>query len=662
MTPHNSHMNIKNISQLVTAVLIIFIISFAVTVSWSLNHLHKAFVTVEFFGQQKVEIDNKIYQPVLSYLHNGQANLLTELTNNLALVQDNIQSNANFSSDAKQSLLALLAEIQQSTLPELAAAGKLAEPQVLLINNEQIAAQLRVLLNYVDKASHAAETDRYRYFLTIGKAQSALLSLARLRQNYFLSDKPQAADSINEDVKQLSEYVTLLSHYPLLGVEKSQNNQDAIFTLGNAASSEKSEDMAVQPIAELSSLLAHYAKDLETALNFVKQKQNSQNNIHQQMTAFKDKLMLLEADINQDYLYYENLMYTIMVAYVILLVILTSSLIIIKGYLTVLMTNIIVYLDKLAHGDLSAAFSLQTRVSELNQLKTSLEKLHNYFKILIQNINQETANLQVFGDRIETVAQDLNSIIADQQQATELAVTQMHDLTLSFKQVADNATESQNSTTAVQQLIEQGTQQINNTNQQVNNLEQVINNTADALLLLQADATAIEGVLSLIQGFAEQTNLLALNAAIEAARAGEHGRGFAVVADEVRNLSGNTAQAASQIQALVEKLNLAVNKTAELMASQQKVANQTTQAVAQTNQAFEGIKIAILRIYQKSSEIAIATNQQLKATENFASNYSYTVNLTKKTAAAAQSNQVSASALSAVCNNLHQLVVQFKLN
>ena len=152
-------------------------------------------------------------------------------------------------------------------------------------------------------------------------------------------------------------------------------------------------------------------------------------------------------------------------------------------------------MQRLANGDLRAELTLQSRITEVRHLQDSLAKLHDYFKRLIRNVNQETSNLQQFGENIVIAAQSLESIIADQQQSTEMAAHQMAKLSSSFKVVAENAAHTQMVTTDAQALITQGVAHMHNTSQQVVGLAQVISETAASLELLQQDATAIERVL-----------------------------------------------------------------------------------------------------------------------------------------------------------------------
>ncbi|MCQ8129054.1 methyl-accepting chemotaxis protein [Methylomonas rivi] len=655
-------MKIQQISKLVTLSLVLVLMSFGVAVSWSLNHLNQAFKMVEFFGQQKDRIYNDINQPVYAYLYSGDTLLLSNLERNLDRLKDSLQANDALSDTVKNALAQMLNEIRQTALPKLAAAGKLANPQLLLLNNEkQVSAHLQTLLDYVERAGSAPADRRHAYLLLVGQAQSALQGLSGMRQRYFSESGPGKPDSMQNYLRQLNASATALQQLPLLGVMQTQTNDEAMFTLGDSGPRAEAEDMALEPLAEIHSLLQRYQKDLDIAGNIVANKIDTQADINRQMQVFNQKLQTLQSEINGEYQYYETLLYGIMAACMLLIVLASGLMLAIKQHLALIISHVTDYVDKLANGDLSASIALASKVSEIKQLETSLKKLHDYFKLLIGNIDGEISTLANFGGNIEQVARNLNNIIADQRQATEMAARQMNELSLSFKAVAANAAESQTSTTAAQNLIEQGVDHIGHTNRQVADLARVIDNTAEALLQLQRDAKAIESVLGMIQGFAEQTNLLALNAAIEAARAGEHGRGFAVVADEVRNLAGNTAQSANQIQALVEKLGKATHSTVELMTDQQKAADQTTQAMQQVDAIFNGIKQSMELTYRKSARIAEATVEQLQMTEQLAHNFENTAELSRQTTAAAQTNIVSASSLAGVCDNLRQLIVKFKL-
>lgn len=656
-------MKISLITKAVSISLLIILVGFSLTVTWSLRHLNQAFASVEFFTQQKDRFYADISQPVFLYLANGDATLLAAIDRNVQQISQQIAADTTLSDVMKVPFGAVLEQVRQSIVVELTSAGKLADPQILLINNEQqMSRQLQSLLDYVTEAQSAAQAEKQRYWQLIAKTQGTLLNLSRARQSFFAANGAISPEILKRQHQQLLDLQDDWQQLPLLGVMKDSGQEQSDFEFrSSSANQAQAEDQAQEPIGEIQTLMQRYGKELENAQQLAQQKNAARSKVSSQMQILLQQLKQLEAQITRDYQFYESSLYGIVAICVLLLALISSLMIVIKSHLAKIISQICIYIDKLANGDLRSSFDTQSRIAEIKHLEQSLAQLHDYFNLLIRDVNHESSVLNNYWQTILLVAQSLESIIAEQQHATEQAAQQMNQLSASFKDVAQNAAESQAATTLARQLIDQGLQQMQGTHLQVNTLTQVMNETAQALRLLQQDAKAIEGVLSVIQGFTEQTNLLALNAAIEAARAGEHGRGFAVVADEVRKLASHTAESADQIQALVEKLNQATRTTVGLMSSQQASADKTTLAVEQVFQAFGGIKDSVNDIFTQSHKIAETSRQQSQVTEQIAQNFVHTAELAKQTTREAQNNKLSATAIAEVNLNLQKLIAQFKV-
>ncbi|MCP4594931.1 methyl-accepting chemotaxis protein, partial [Neptuniibacter sp.] len=316
------------------------------------------------------------------------------------------------------------------------------------------------------------------------------------------------------------------------------------------------------------------------------------------------------------------------------------------------------YIDQLSHGQFSGNINISSRLSEVQTLHLSIERLQAFFSKLLNEIRTETDNLKQLQNNAIQEAGQLESTVNQQQSATESAVVQITQLNGSFMEVATRASQTSSATQDAAQLAVTGYERIKETGNHIDQLNMEIAATSDSLNALQEDSIAIQNVLGVIQGFAEQTNLLALNAAIEAARAGDTGRGFAVVADEVRNLAANTARSADEIQTIINRLSSTTEQTVSKMSVQQQAALDTVELAKEAQQAIKVIRNSISDINDMSVLIASSTEEQTSVTSEIAGTIETTNSLTKYTSAAAETNKKQAEQLSHASEKLTTLIAQ----
>ncbi|WP_425326896.1 methyl-accepting chemotaxis protein [Pseudomonas sediminis] len=305
-------------------------------------------------------------------------------------------------------------------------------------------------------------------------------------------------------------------------------------------------------------------------------------------------------------------------------------------------------------------FQAQSRdeLGELGQVfNQTVVRIHD----LIERVGQTVGEVGGQADRVELVSGESNQAVAGQRAQIEQVATAMNQMSATAQEVARSAAAAVGSAQSVNQETVSGRALVEQQVGAIQRLAGEIDQSVAVINQLASDSAAISQVLDVIKGIAEQTNLLALNAAIEAARAGEQGRGFAVVADEVRNLAKRTQQSTEEIEAMIAKLQGGVGAAVKAMNASHQMADGTVSQSAKVQQALENILGAVGMIVDQNQQIAAAAEQQTAVAHDIDQNIVEINYAGERTAAGASQTEQASRELSELVTRLKQLIGAFRV-
>ena len=315
---------------------------------------------------------------------------------------------------------------------------------------------------------------------------------------------------------------------------------------------------------------------------------------------------------------------------------------------------------RVADGDLSVTVDTRRR-DELGQLLTALATMVGSLRELVRHINDSSSNIASSAEELSTVTRETSDSVTRQRDQTDQVATAMNEMVATVNEVAKSAEEAFGAASTANEKAAAGEAAVEETLTYVNQLNGQVETVMERLRSLQADTQNIGTVLDVIKSVAEQTNLLALNAAIEAARAGEQGRGFAVVADEVRSLAQRTQSSASEIETLISNLINSTEDSVSTMENGTTLAGQTLDSARVTGETIRDIAAAVGNISQFNSQIATAAEQQTSVAEDINQNVTQIRDVSDQSATAAEQISSSSNELARLGEDLRSQVARFRL-
>ena len=489
----------------------------------------------------------------------------------------------------------------------------------------------------IERQGSSETIEALRYSQLAADANQALMEARRLERNFIISKDNTVYQALMAQLTKLEQIIPQL--------QQSSN-----------------EAMIQQLLAEVNQQLAAYRAEFSSFQQLAVQLNTSEQQLTQQARAVvSDADLSLQRQLERLAMEEQQLKTVLLVSSALALLFGIAAALIITRLIVKPLQQVVAVADKIADGDLTADL-VPDRSDELGQLMQSMQRMTLSLRQLILRLSAGITQLASSTEEMAVISQQTSSGVAQQKLETMQVATAMNEMTATVQDVARSAEEASTAATHSAEQAEFSNRILDRTMSGIKNLAQEVSDTAVSIAELQQEAASIGEIVSVISGITEQTNLLALNAAIEAARAGEAGRGFSVVADEVRQLANRAQQSTTKISEVIKRLQQKTEQAVQAMQANAGMANEVFKSTDDATEAIELIISNIKNIQAMNQQIAAAALQQSTVAEEINRSLTNIQVVTEQSSVAIEETAKTSSALSQLGLEQQQLANQFRLS